>query len=63
MNDVSIDPAARLDEVAKIFAGGILRYRHRQLLKPIPAPGTPENRLELCASTSAHGRRNGEPTP
>ena len=57
------DPAARLDELARLLAEAILRARHRRILKEIPARGTREKELELVARTSTHGTRNGELTP
>ncbi len=59
----STSPAAddRLLEVARLLAEGILRDRIRRFLKGNPAAGTREDSLELCAASSAHGPRNGEP--
>jgi hypothetical protein len=51
-NHEQLDADARLDEVARILASGILRLRYRRLLKRIPAHGTREDELELGASSS-----------
>lgn len=48
----------RLRAVAGLLAGGLLRERYRRLLKAIPGDGTTENRLEVCAPSSAHVLRN-----
>ena len=55
----------RLDDVARILAIGLLRARFRQILKRNLPNRTTENRLELCALSSAHADRTSrteEPT-